>query len=1032
MNGNLGFKMLMSLLMVLLLSTVHLSAQSSATVSGKVTEANGSPLAGVSIVVRGTTINTVSDGNGAYSLRIPSGAQTLVFSFLGMETQEIAVESRAIIDVVMIESALGLEETVVIGYGTIIKRELSSAIASVDNEALTERATSFNVMQSLAGKVAGVRNVSMSGRPGGTSSLRIRGMGSINAGSNPIYVLDGVVDVDPSLINSADIESIDVLKDAAATAVYGAKGANGVVMITTKTGKQGKGSVTYDGRVGVSMLSRKLDLLNAEEYMEVQRRAYAYSGNVMPHLISPMENLFYYAKDASGNYQYDANGLLVASPRYDTDWQDAVTQNGIVNDHTLSFSAGKESTSVYASLGYQNVEGLVKTTALTRYSGTVNVKSKINDWLDLQAMAQGGSYESVNSDSENGFGQGALRNMMEMPPIVPIQYEDGTYGRKSDYPLGEVAENPLLLLEKMKIRTKTDYFVVDFSSDVHFTKDLTLTVRADYQTNNSKNLSYAKQGLLGYTENNGGYADISNSDLRRFSNEDYLTYKKSFFNDQLKSSFVLGASWYYYHTENSSSGSEQYFDDSFDYYNLGAGSVFHNPASGMNENTMNSYYFRMNHNFKDRYMLGFTFRADGASNFGANNKYGYFPSVSAAWVVSEEPFFESLKSTLNSLKIRASYGSVGNASIPSYRTISQYSNGNTIFNGALNSYVVLSNLGNADLKWETSNQLNIGLDMSIFGDRLEVVMDYYNKATTDLLFQKQVPYTTGYATSWTNLGKIRNTGFELTLNAHLIEHKNFQWDADFIFATNKVIVEDINHEIIELGNNARAVEGLPWGSFFVLNRVGTWGLNEVEEASKYGKKPGDLKFEDKNHDYVINDEDREYMGSGTPKGEITLVNTFRIKNFSLMIDLNAMYGFKVMNITGTMMENRQLYSNSVRTVLDAWSPEHQNSLIAAIRRPSDIYFGENEKDSRMLYKGDFLRIRNVMLSYDFKDSLFKNTNFVKALSLGVNAENLYVFTSYPGYDPEVGAFGNANTGQGIDFYSYPHPLTISANIRVSF
>lgn len=452
----------------------------------------------------------------------------------------------------------------------------------------------------------------------------------------------------------------------------------------------------------------------------------------------------------------------------------------------------------------------------------------------------------------------------------------------------------------------------------------------------------------------------------------------------------------------------------------------------MNQKTMNSYYFRMNHNILGKYMVGFTFRADGASNFGNNNKFGFFPSASAAWLISEEPFFEPAKDFMRNLKLRFSYGSVGNASIPNYRTISQYNSGTIVFNGASQPSVSLGNLGNADLKWETSNQFNAGVDFSLFGDRVEVIADYYHKTTKDLLFTKQVPYTTGYETTWTNLGKIINTGFELTITSHNINKPNFTWDTDLVFATNKTIVADINGETIELGNNARAVEGKPWGSFFVLNRLGTWGLNEVDEASKYGKKPGDIKYEDVNKDYKIDDADRKYYGSGTPKGEVSMVNTFSFYGVTVMLDLAASYGRTVMNITGTMMENRQLYSNSVRSVLDAWTPEHQNTMIAAIRRPSDAYWGENEKDSRMLCNGDFLRIRNIMIAYDFKRDVLKNSKFVKGLSFGVNIENPYVFTSYPGYDPEVGSFGNVNTGLGIDFYSYPRPMTVSANLKMTF
>lgn len=1025
---------LMSVMFLTLASMSSMYAQGSRNVSGTVTDETGGPLPGVVVMLRGTSEGTVTDADGRYSFQIPEGGDNVLeFSCLGMETVEMPVGGRAVINVSMEMSSIGLDEAVAIGYGTMIRRDISSAVSSVESDALNERATSLNVMQSLAGKVAGVRSTSFSGRPGGTTSIQIRGMGSINAGADPIYVMDGIVDIDPSLINTSDIESIEVLKDAAATSMYGAKGANGVILVTTKAGKKGRGSVTYDGRVGVSMLNRRIDLLNADEYMELQRRCYAYSGATMPHLTTPMENLFYYQKDGSGNYVYDDNGLLIASPKYDTDWQKVMTQNALVNDHSLSFSSGGDKTSIYASLSYQDVNGLLRGTYSNRLTGTVNVKSQITDWLDIQAVATGGANEANNSDSENGMGQGALRNMMEMPPIIPVKYEDGTWGRKHDYPLGEEAENPLRLMQSVFNIQKNNYFVMSLTANMKLMKDLTLTVKGDYQMVNGKNISYAmEKGLVQQTETNNGYATISYSDTNNWSNEDYITWSPTFFDGKLRSSFVLGASWYYRHSEDATAGAEDFFDGSFDYHNLGAGAVVQNPKSGMSQTTMNSYYFRMNHSFKNRYMLGFTFRADGASNFGANNKYGYFPSASAAWLISDEPFFLPAKDYVSNLKFRVSYGAVGNASIPTYLTMSQYSTGTNYFGGTATSNVTLGILGNADLKWETSKQLNVGLDFSLFKDRIEVIADYYDKVTTDLLFQKQIPYTTGYSTSWTNLGKIRNTGFELTFTSHNINSRNFQWDTDIIFATNKIIVVDINDEIIDLGNNARAVEGKPWGSFFVLNRLGTWSLDEVDEAAKYGKKPGDIKYEDVNHDYVIDDNDRQYMGSGTPKGEISMVNTLSWKGFTFMLDLNCQYGATIMNITTTMMENRQLYANSPKTVLDAWTPENQNSMIAAVRRPSDTYWGENEKDSRMLYDGTFLRIRNIMVSYDFKHSVLKNTKFVKGLSLGVSVENPYVFTSYPGYDPEVGAFGNVKTGSGIDYYSYPRPTTVSANLKVTF
>lgn len=1001
------------------------------TISGVVMDENGDPVIGATVVVKGTTIGTTTDIDGIFNLRISDDVKTLHVSYVGMVPVDLAIGNSAQYNVVMKTDAVLMEDLVVIGYGTRSKKDMSIAVSSVKSDELNERPSAFNIMQSIAGKVAGVSNISMSGRPGGSSSLRVRGMGSINAGKDPIYVLDGVIGVDPDIINSANVESIDILKDAAATAMYGAQGSNGVVLITTKQGKKGKGSITYDGKMGFGYMNRKIDMLNADEYMEVQRRSYAYSGKTMPHLSTPDEKLFYYAKDASNNYLYDDNGLLIASPIYDTNWQNEMTRTAITNDHILSFSSGNDDTSVYSSVAYQNHEGIIKSSEYERFSGTVNVNSKIKDWLRVQVVGTVGSQKGNNNDMETSFNQGAIRNMVEMPPIVPVNYEDGTWGRKGDYNLSEEGENPLLLLRDRRDEWKSNFSVFSLSSTLDITKKLALTVQGDYQQSNRKRMSYAKAGLQDVSENNGGYADISNSDNQKLTSENFFTYTDDFFNGQLSSNFVLGASWYYNRSESSSSGSEQYFDDSFDYYNLSAGTTWHQPGSGMNQNTMNSYYFRMNHSFRDRYLLGVTFRADGASNFGMNNKYGYFPSVSAGWRMSEEDFFQPLLDVVSQAKLRTSYGLVGNASIPNYRTISQYSSGSTIFNNELTSYVTLSNLGNRGLKWESSRQLNVGLDLTFLNNRLEVILDYYTKSTRDLLYLKQIPITTGYANTWSNLGEIRNDGFEATITSRNIHTRDFIWVTDLVFSTNKVKTIDINGETLDTSNNTIAREGIDWASYYVYKRLGTWSLAETEEAAKYGKRPGDIKYEDVNGDYKIDEEDRQLMGSGRPKGNLTMVNTFTYKGFSLMVDLNYVYGFKVMGISYSMIENRPLYSNSIKDILNAWTPENQNTMIAALRLPSDLLFGENEKDSYMLHKGDFLRIRNVALSYSFSPNVLKSLKEVNNLTLGVSVENLALFTEYPGFDPEIGSFSTDN-GQSIDFYSYPRPTTVTANIKVTF
>jgi TonB-linked SusC/RagA family outer membrane protein len=1040
MRKNFTMKALLVAAVVLLqiMPATELRAQGSLkALSGTVLDEGGAPISGAVVEAVGSSTIVISGTEGTFSMNAPATTTTLRFTFLGMQPQEVAVGNATTFTVTMHPDAIGLNDVVVIGYGTMTKKDISTAVTTVASGELTDRASAFNIMQSLSGKVAGLKTVSLSGRPGGDTSIRIRGMGSINAGKDPIYVLDGIIGVDAAVINAANVESIEILKDAAATAMYGAQGSNGVVLITTKKGKAGTGTMTYDGRVGVSLLARTIDLLDSDEFMEVQRRAYAYSGQTMPHIIpnaqgQPQERyqkLFYYQMDGD-NYKLDANGNLIASPKYNTDWQKEVTRPAISHDHILSFSKAVNGTSIYASGAYQDNQGLVRETYSKRLSGTVNVASKINDWISMRAMATAG--RNQGNEMDGGFGQGPIRNMIEMPPIVPVQYEDGTWGRKNDYDLGEKAENPIRLLENRKNRWERTFAVFSLAGTFNITKNLTFTTQEDMQNQSNKNYDYGKAGLLDYSENNGGQANLSHGLVKKMSSENYFNYNNSFFDGKLTSDFVLGASWYYDYSESFGVNTSDYFDDFFEYNNLGVAEVLGSASSGMNKKTMNSYYFRMNHSFLDRYMLGFSFRADGASNFGANNKFGYFPSASAAWRISEEDFFQPLKNTVDELKLRVSYGVVGNSSIGNFQTMASYtSSSNLIINNQLSSYVTLSRMANPDLRWESSHQFNVGLDVSLWKGRLEIIMDYYNKSTRDMLFSKQVSQVYGYENIMTNLGLIRNKGFEVTLTSRNISNRNFSWTTDLIFATNKTMVIDVNDERISTGNDTYAIEGQPWAVYWIYDRIGTWGLDEVDEAVKYGKKPGDQKFDDVNGDYKIDDDDRKYMGSGQPKGDLTMTNTFRYKNLSMMVDLNYVYGFKIMGITTTMLENRQLYGNSLSTVLDAWTPEHQNTMVAAVRLPSDANFGQNDKDSRMLSKGDYLRIRNVQLSYEFGDRILGKKKVFKGLALGIAAENLYVFSQYPGYDPEVGAF-NHDAGQSIDFYAYPRPLTVSANIKITF
>ncbi len=1019
---------------VALLFAFLANAYAQNTLSGRVVDEAGNALPGVYVVEKGTMNGVSTDADGSFSLKVSDPAATLVFSMLGMVDQEVPVAGRSNFAITMASDTNMLQETVVVGYGTMIKRELTTSVAQVGGEELTERASGLNVLQNMAGKMAGVQIKSTSGRPGGNAAILIRGVGSIQASTNPLYVVDGAVDVDPNMINSNDIESISVLKDAASAAMYGAKGANGVVLITTKSGKEssGIGTITYDGKVGVGFLTRKLHLMNSDEYLQMQALAYGYSGKTPPHLVTPLENLFYYKKDSAGNYVYDDNGLLIASPKYDTNWWDEVTRKAVTQDHNVSFTQRSDKSSVYANIGWQDVQGLVKTTYGTRLSATINATTKINKWLDLSGMISYAKTENNSADQENTFFQGAVRNSYEMPPVVPVKYPDGSWGQKQDYPLSETASNPVQQLMSWQQINRTSYFLGNIGLDFHIIDGLTFTVKGNYQNTNYKNTDFRIGGMSDWSPAaKGTLAYISNGLSTRFSNEDYFTYDREFFGGKLKSNFTLGASWYYYQYEYSKTGSELMTTDLFEYHNLSVGTQKDGiPESGYDKSTMNSYYFRTNQNWMGRYMLGLTMRVDGASNFGANRKYGFFPSVSAGWTISEEPWFEGAKKTINNLKLRVSYGEVGNASIGSYKTLSQVGTGTMIMNDKIVSMSNISTLGNTDLSWETARQFDLGLDIALFNDRIQVIADYYYKKSVDLLFNEAIPHSSGYGSITSNLGALHNTGFEFTLNTHPIVTRDFHWDLDFIYMTNRCIIDKLYGSLTTHGGVVQ--EGKPYMRWGMKKLLGTWSTEEAAEAALYGRTPGDYKLEDFNNNFEYDDGDTQYVGSAAPKGEISIVNNFTWKGLNLMVDIGAAWGFMVSNIAQSLYVGQAIFTNSLTGILDAaWTPDNQNTTLAQLRLPTDSYFGNGSMGTFFLEKGDYIRVRNIVLSYDLKRDLLKNVKFLKGLLVGVSIENPLLLTAYTGFDPEVG-MGTGNDQMSYDWLAYPKPTTVTGNIKISF
>jgi len=980
--------------------------------TGRVSDGEGHVLPGVSIIVKRTARRVITDEEGVFRIEAGMG-DTLRFSLLGFQDQETAVSLAAPQEIVLQPGSSALREVVVIGYGSANKENLTTAIGTVKGEQLNERATTLNVMQGLAGKVAGVSVMINSGKPGGNPIVKIRGTGSINAYNGPLYVVDGIVGADPMNIDPNIVESVDVLKDAAASAIYGARGSNGVIAITTKKGGKNTPAISFRNTLSFATLAREIDLMDANEALEMFKREYAYQpGRIAPHLdpdrqFSRKEDLF------------NPDG----TPKYNTDWQKEASRLAVSHEHALSFSLGKEDISALAGLSYSDQQGILINSYSRQVNGFINLGWNVKKWLHIQTVLNSGAFKQNNVDI-NTFGLNAVRQIYEFLPFFPVRYPDGTYSRKADYPGAESSENPVRLMNEVQSVAGRTYTMGNLLATFYLSPKLQFTAGISGQTGASYNLYFSGRDIIGYSDVQQGVATRGHGQTGSWTSEDYFTWKDSFGKHHLTG--VAGASWYYFASMNTQAGSEGFFDDFFSYNSLQTGLVPQRPTSGSSRNAMNSFYMRFNYDYDNRYLFGISLRADGSSRFGANNRYGYFPSFSAAWRVSSEPFLRDVRS-INSLKLRVSYGIVGNSDIGDYVTQSRINSGQTPFGGQVEPSATLGGLGNRDLKWERAHQLNLGVDATLLDRRLQFTADIYNRITKDLLYFKLLPSTSGYEGVFDNIGSIRNRGLELSLTTENIRRKNFSWNTSLIYSMNRSLVLNLNGDIMYPWAG-RIMEGRPLNEFYGYQRLGTWGTNEAAEAAVYGKKPGDLKYADLNHNKVKDAGDRTVLGNGMPDFEGSIVNTVNYRNFSLAVDLQVIYGHSLANLTRLIMENAAPVTNSYSSLLDAWTPDHQGAMNAALRLPGDGF--DSEIDSYNIEKGSFLRVRNITLGYRLPSAWLKRCHLRSAV-LGVSAENYFLFTKYKGYDPEASSF-DGDFNQGVDLYQYPKAKTMAVTLNVTF
>ncbi len=1015
-------------------------------VSGTVTTSTDQGgLPGVNVLVKGTTQGTVTDVEGNYSIEVPSDDDILVFSSIGFISQEVPVEGRSVIDVALQEDVQSLEEIVVIGYGTQKKSDLTGAVGSVNVEELQERpAASLN--QQLAGRVPGVQVNVNSGRPGGRTNVRIRGFSSINSTNNPLYVVDGVqLPMDNQAqfsqaidyINPNDIVSVEVLKDASSTAIYGARGANGVILITTKKGQAGEGQITYNVDFSVNTIGpNRPEVLNAEQYLAVEDLAWANMEKFDP--VGWAEGRWEYLNPALKRTDprlFDSEG----NPRYDTDWMEEVTQNKLSQNHQLGFSGGNEKTTYSISLGYRDDQGLLRQSYLQRYSGRLSLDTQLKDWLKV------GTTLSYNYQTENivDYNDQVARRMVEDFPFLPVKYEDGTWADNRDYPFAEGTMSSMHNLHERKYILNTQTVIGSLFANLSLAKGLEFrTVLGTNVLTQETNRYEGRTIRIG----DQGWAWLRNQREMFWSFENYLTYNKEF--GEIHSfTGLLGISWQETNFFRMSSEIRGFPTDYFSFNNIGAGSNIPQMGSEASRQALNSYFGRFNYSLLNRYLVTFTGRADGSSKFGENNKYAFFPSAALAWRVSEEGFMSN-NNIISNLKLRASYGLTGNSEIPPYSSLSLLgSDYAAIFNESRVGGTGINRLANPDLRWEKTAQSDFGIELGLFSGRIALEADYYYRKTTDMLLDAPVPQTSGYATIRRNVGSMQNRGIELSLTTVNIENDIFSWTTNFNISMNQneVLSLATPADIFGVGgpnftNPTNIIRvGEPVGSFWGLNRLGVWSEAERAEAAEFVSYrngltilPGDIKYEDVNGDKAITDADRMIIGNGYPLAWGALFNTVRFGNWDLSLDIQYSYGNDIMDMNLHPSEDRQALANSYTTVLDAWTPENQDSQIAQIRDTRAGYV--TNVDTRWIKDASFIRGRNFVLGYTLPREVAERIRLDKVRIYGT-AQNFFLIVDDeiigdPEISPVRGGNGNNAFSQGMKWHDYPRPTTYLLSLQI--
>ncbi len=978
-------------------------------VNGTVTDADSVPLAGASILEKGTLNGTQSDFDGNFSLELADENAVLVVSYIGYATKEFGLRGQNAVTIALEEDTASLDEVIVIGYGTVKKSDLTGSVSSIQADKLNTDSQA-SVEQIIQGRLPGVQVTQSSAEPGGEFSIRIRGTNSISAGNEPLYVIDGLAGANPgNSLNPSDIKSIEVLKDASATAIYGARGSNGVVLITTKQGQKNSAlEISYNVSTSFQTAARTLDMMDAQEYMSFYNDVYVDRG---------LEPLF-------GDDDFNSFGA-------GTNWQDEIFRTAPIYEHRLSFSGGSEDTQYYVSLNAFDQEGIVINSGFERWAARVNLTHSVGDKLKI-GINLNTSFENENRVPLGlgvNAGAGVIATALQLPPTDPVFNDDGSYATSLQDLSNSVAQAETIDEFEKTTRIFGNGFV-----EYEFIKDLKAKANFGFDQR------IARRNTFFDLQTQIGQLNQGRASQRLIENNNYLFELTLDYNKVIAEKHKLNLLGGYSYQEFTNSGfdasAQEFPTTAFGSNNLGAG----NPAqfqvgSTRGENTLISGFGRVNYSYDDRYILTGSIRADGSSRFGENNKVAYFPSGALAWNINNESFFPE-DAFVSNLRLRASYGLSGNQEIANGQSLTLLESGPiAVLDGLELQSIAPAQLSNPNLQWETTESFNLGIDFGFLSNRISGTVEYFENNTRDLLLFLPVPTTTGFTQSLQNVGDTRNSGFELSIASRNLVGE-FSWTTDFNLAT-------VKNEVTNLGELPRILQGgTRFVNDFTLLEVGSpvnsyygfvfEGVFQSEEEvanspAQNNAAAGGRKFQDTNGDNVIDDEDRVILGDPFPDITFGFNNTFSYKGFTLDVFIEGKSGFELANFTNIDSENpiddlrnRQTY------VLDRWSPQNPTNDQPSFANPSRAY----DFNSRVVEDASFVRLRSARFSYTFPNL---NLGRISSLMIYASGQNLVTWTDYRGFNPDLNSLGNSdNPNVRIDYAAYPLARIISIGLNVKF